>query len=157
MNSQKQELVAHLLQQLAPQLEQTTPAGQAPPKAVLKAVQELASQLLRAQAKQEKRAAKALNPSPRELKQRLTDELTTVLTSHFSEEELFPQESTLLAESAEELAEKLTRLRLKQTRKTAASDSAAPPAAPPDVATPTPTRTPRRAGRKTALAANQAA
>ncbi|TGD77613.1 hypothetical protein [Hymenobacter wooponensis] len=133
MKPHKQALVQELSQQLAPQLSRVTLPGGKPPKGVLKALYLLAEQLDRAQAKQEKRAANALKP--KQIKQKLSDELTLVLTTHFSDQELAAKESQLLAETADELAEKLTNVRTKQARKRKASareqnpaevDSAAP-------------------------------
>jgi len=117
MKTLKKELVNELLAALAPQLSDVVPAGQKPPKGLLKTVRHLAEQLLRARMKQEKRAARAATLPPKEAKQKLTDELSAVLDAHFEEEVLAEKEMQLLTETAEELAGKLTKLRSKQARR----------------------------------------
>lgn len=117
MKAKKQELVVTLLGALAPQLSLVVPAGHKPPKAVLKTVRQLAEQLVRLHDKQEKQAAKASSPKPKEMRQKLTDELVAVLDAHFAEDVLAEQENKVIAETAEELAAKLTKLRAKQPQK----------------------------------------
>jgi hypothetical protein len=116
MKTKKKELVNDLLVVLAPQLSGIVPAGQEPPKAFVKAVRLLADQLLRLRAKQEKLAAKTVL-TPKKAKQKLTDELTAVLATHFSDEPLEEEANRLLTETAEELAGKLTKLHSKQAQK----------------------------------------
>jgi hypothetical protein len=124
MKTKKKELVNELLVVLAPQLSGLVPAKQETPKAFVKAVRLLADQLLRMRAKQEKLAAKAVL-TPKKAKQKLTDELTAVLATHFSDEPLEEEASRLLNETAEELAVKLTKLHTRQVQK---SKKAAPDA-----------------------------
>lgn len=117
MKAKKQELVATLLEALAPQLNLVVPAGHKTPKPLLKTVRQLAEQLVRLRNKQDKQATKASNPKPKELRQKLTDELVAVLDAHFAEDVLAEQENKVITETAEELAAKLTKLRSKQTQK----------------------------------------
>jgi hypothetical protein len=122
MKAKKQELVAALLEALTPQLSLVVPAGHKTPKALLKTVRQLAEQLARLHNKQEKQATKASSPKPKELRQKLTDELVAVLDAHFAEDVLAEQENKVITETAEELAAKLTKLRTKQTQKLAFTD-----------------------------------
>ncbi|MBO0356968.1 hypothetical protein J0X19_03335 [Hymenobacter sp. BT186] len=122
MKAKKQELVATLLEALAPQLSLVVPAGHKTPKPLLKTVRQLAEQLVRVRNKQ---ASKAGSPKPKELRQKLTDELVAVLDAHFAEDVLAEQENKVITETAEELAAKLTKLRSKQTQKPAFTDTVA--------------------------------
>lgn len=117
MKAKKQELVAALLEALVPQLSLVVPSGHKVPKPLLKTVRQLAEQLVRLQDKQEKQATKTNSPKPKELRQKLTDELIAVLDAHFAEDVLVEQENKVITETAEELAAKLTKLRTKQMQK----------------------------------------
>lgn len=122
MKAKKQELVATLLEALAPQLSMVVPTGHKTPKPLLKTVRQLAEQLVRLREKQEKQAG---NPKPKELRQKLTDELIAVLDAHFAEDVLAEQENKVITETAEELAAKLTKLRTKQPQKLSFTDAVA--------------------------------
>lgn len=123
MKAKKQALVAALLDALTPQISLVVPAGHKTPKALLKTVRQLAEQLARLHDKQEKQATKASSPKPKELRQKLTDELVAILDAHFAEDVLAEQENKVITETAEELAAKLTKLRTKQTHKLAFTDA----------------------------------
>jgi len=124
MKAKKKELVNDLLVTLASQLSGIAPADQKTPKGVQKAIRHLAAELLRARSKEEKRLAKAATLKPKEVKQRLTDELVAVLDAHFAEDVLEARASQLLTETAAELADKLTKLRGKQAQKASKNDLA---------------------------------
>lgn len=150
MKLKNPELVQELLKKLAPQLRQVVPAGQEPSRKLLQAIQQLAVQLERAREKKERQALKALNPSLKKDKQKLTNDLTALLTSHFSEGELAEKETILLTETAHELAEKFTKLRTRHLRKKKDVTPVVPLIPPVDEPAPAKKhRTPRTARRST--------
>ena len=116
MKAQKQELTHTLLDLLAPQLSSVVLPGAKLPKALRQAIGRVAEHLVRLQAKQQKRAARAATPTAKQARQQLTGELVAVLDAHFAEDVLAEQETQLLNETAAELATKLTKLRAKQRR-----------------------------------------
>lgn len=144
MKTQRKALVEELLETLAPHLAGVLNADGHPGKALAKSIQQLAEQLLRARAKQQKRARHPAGPAP-QVTEQLTATLRTALEADVAGGTYLGKKATKVIEaSAEQLAGKLVKLQHKRQSKV--SHATPPTAADDSVAPVAPASAPRRAG-----------
>ena len=160
MKTQRKVLIQELLETLAPHLAGTLKADGKPGKALSKSIQQLAEQLLRARAKQHKRATRPASPAPLVTEQQLTATLLTALDADLAGDYAGKKAAKAIEASAEHLAGKLAKLRHKQkkaplgalptetTTTNADADTGSADAVPAAPARPTPPRRPTAGGRR---------